>query len=276
MSKRYIPVVTQSDKELPYYVLNVGQSWNQEHVVRPNGYLNQWIQCVEGEGELRIEDKTYRVKEGMAILLYQGTPHEYYAVSSSWIVDWIVFDGHQVERFLKQTAGVQTSGVLYLSKPEQFQARIQAVMDTELAEVGFKSLHCSSILYGMFTDIMQYASPQPNSSATNLNHRLKMLFRFIDQNFCKALTLEQLADVTECTPQHLCTIFKKAMGIRLFQYINSVRIKKSKDLLLQHPHMQVKEVASLVGFEDVNYFCTVFRKHELRSPSQYRNLHPYV
>ncbi|WP_376745685.1 hypothetical protein [Paenibacillus sedimenti] len=31
------------------------------------------------------------------MLLLKGISHEYYAVSPTWIVDWIVFDGHQVE-----------------------------------------------------------------------------------------------------------------------------------------------------------------------------------
>ena len=35
------------------------------------------------------------------MLLLNGISHEYYAVSPAWIVDWIVFDGHQVEHFLK-------------------------------------------------------------------------------------------------------------------------------------------------------------------------------
>ncbi|THF77767.1 AraC family transcriptional regulator [Cohnella fermenti] len=273
MPRRYIPVVTPSDKELPYYVLDVGQTWQQEHVVRPNGYLHQWIQCVEGEGELKLEGKTYRIREGTAMLLFKGAPHEYYAAGPTWVVDWIVFDGGQVETFLKQTAGIASSGVLYLSNPEAFRVRIQAVLDLDRADVAFKGLHGSSILYGLLTDIMQYASAQPNNSATSLNLRLKPLFHYIDLHYAEGLTLNELSALTEYTPQHLCTVFKKTMGIRLFQYINSVRIKKSKELLLQQPNLQVKEIAGMVGFDDVNYFCTVFKKLEQRSPNQYRGLH---
>lgn len=273
MYKRRIPVITESDKALPYYLVDVGSNWNQEHIVRPNGYLYQWIQCVEGEGELLTGGRAFRVKEGTAMLLYKGVPHEYYAVSRSWIVDWIVFDGHQVEPFLKETAGIPTSGVFYVSRPDIFSARIQSLLDVEQADGTLTSLQCSSKIYSLLTDIMQYTSLNPNTSATSLHYRLKPLFQYIEQHYSKPLTLEVLAEVTGMTPQHLCTIFKKATNLRIFQYINSVRIKNSKELLLQHPHMQIKEIAYSAGFEDANYFCTVFKKLEQISPNQFRRLH---
>ncbi|MFC0211560.1 AraC family transcriptional regulator [Paenibacillus chartarius] len=273
MYKRRIPVITESDKELPYYLVDVGSNWNQEHIVRPNGYLYQWIQCVQGEGELLTEGKTFRVKEGTAMLLFKGVPHEYYAVSPSWIVDWVVFDGHQVESFLKQTAGIHTNGVFYVSRPDLFASKIQSLFDIEQLNGTLTSLQGSSVIYSLLTDIVQYTSMSPNNSANSLNFKLKPLFDYIERNFNKPLTLEDMAEITGVTPQHLCTVFKKTTNIRIFQYINSVRIKKSKELLLQNPHMQIKEIAALAGFEDANYFCSVFKKFEQLSPNQFRKIH---
>ncbi|MGF7033610.1 AraC-like DNA-binding protein [Paenibacillus mucilaginosus] len=275
MYKRRIPVITDSDKELPYYLVDVGSNWNQEHVVRPNGYLHQWIQCVEGEGELLTGGRTYRVKEGMAMLLLKGVPHEYYAISPSWTVDWIVFDGHQVEPFLKRTAGIPTSGALYVSRPDIFASKIQSVMDILQTEGTLQSLQCSSMIYSLLTDIVQYTSIHPNNSATSLNFKLKPVFEYIEQNYDKPLALEGMAEIAGITPQHLCTVFKKTTNNRIFQYINSVRIKKSKELLLQHPQMQIKEIAYLTGFGDANYFCSVFKKQEQLSPNQFRKIHHY-
>ncbi|MBE1440834.1 MULTISPECIES: AraC family transcriptional regulator [unclassified Paenibacillus] len=273
MVKRRIPIITESDKELPYYLVDVGSNWNQEHVVRPNGYLYQWIQCIEGEGELLTEGRTFRVKEGMAMLLFKGTPHEYYAISPSWIVDWIVFDGHQVEDFLVKTAGITKSGVLYISRPDMFLSKIQSVLDIEQSDSALKSIQCSSVIYSLLTDLVQYTSVNPNNSASNLHFKLKPLFLYIDQNFNKPLTLEAMAEITGMTPQHLCTVFKKATNIRIFQYINSVRINKSKELLLQNPQMHIREIAFLTGFEDANYFSYVFKQLEHLSPSQFRRIH---
>jgi AraC family transcriptional regulator of arabinose operon len=270
--KRLFPVITESDKELPFYLIDAAYDWNQEHIVQPNGYFYQWIQCVEGEGELLTNGKTYRIKEGMAMLLLKGVSHEYYAVSPAWIVDWIVFDGHQVEHFLKLTAGVKTSGALFVSRPDIFLSKIRSVLDSNETDQPLISLKYSSILYSLLTDIVQYTSINPNSSASDQYFRLKPLFNYIEQSFDKPLTLEAMADVIGVTPQHLCTLFKKTTNVRIFQYIHSVRIKKSKELLLQYPQIQIKEVALMTGFEDANYFSSVFRKFEQISPNQFRKL----
>jgi AraC family transcriptional regulator of arabinose operon len=273
MIKRLIPVITESDKELPFYLIDAACSWNQEHVVRPNGYLYQWIQCIQGEGELVTGEKTFRVKEGTAMLLFKEASHEYYAITPTWITDWIVFDGHQVERFLKHTAGIKTSSVLYLTRPDIFLSRIRSVLDIGLSDSTLKGVRYSSMIYSLLTDIVQYASIHPNNSAANRYFRLKPLFDYIERNFDKPLTLEAMAAVTGVTPQHLCTLFKKTTNIRVFQYINSVRIKKSKELLLQNPQMKIQEIALLTGFEDANYFRSVFKKHEQISPNQFRKLY---
>lgn len=273
MSKRAFPMITESDKELPYYLLGAGCDWNQEHVVCLNGYYYQWIQCVKGEGELIAAGKTFRVKEGSAMLLFKGVPHEYYAISTTWIVDWIVFDGTQVEHFLKHIAGIETAGAFYVSRPDIFSSRIRNAIDIEESESTLKSIKCSSIIYSLLTDILQFASINPDNSAINQHSKLKPLFEFIEQNFDKPLTMEAMAKVIGVTAPHLCTQFKKTTNIRIFQYINSFRIKKSKELLIQNPQMQIKEIALRVGFEDFNYFCSVFKKLEKISPGQFRKIY---
>lgn len=61
--------------------------------------------------------------------------------------------------------------------------------------------------------------------------------------------------------------------MRAFEYVNLVRIKKSKELILRHKDMQIKEIAVLSGFEDVSYFCSQFKKVEQVSPGEFRKLH---
>lgn len=273
MIKRRIPVITEYDKTLPYYLIDVGADWNQEHIIRPNGYLYQWIQCVKGEGELLVDGQAYRVKEGMGIVLLKHTPHEYYAISPTWIVDWIVFDGDQVGEFLSKYARIEKSSVLHVSRPDLFKLKNDSLLNIDQSNGTITSMQSSALIYSLLTEIVQYTSVHPNNSATSLNTKLKPLFQYIDLNYNKPLQLEFLAAISDMTPQHLCVVFKKATNLRLFQYINLVRIKKSKELLLYNPTMPIKEIASLSGFEDANYYCTVFKKIERISPGQFRKLY---
>ncbi|WP_042457210.1 AraC family transcriptional regulator [Neobacillus dielmonensis] len=273
MNSRALPILTESDKKLPYYCLGAGSDWEQEPVNCPNGYFYQFIYSVKGEGELRTNEQTFRVGEGNAMLLFKGVGHEYFARSSAWITHWVVFDGQLVEHFLKQTIGIDTSCVIHVAKPHVFLSNIHALIEMEKSVVPLKSLKNSSLTYSLLLDILQYTSRNPNSSVASQYSRLASLFSYIEQNYHKPLVLDDLAAVVGITPQHLCSVFKKTTDSRIFQYIHSVRIQKSKELLLQSPLLPIKEIAQLVGFEHVNYYCSIFKKLEHISPTEYRRMY---
>ncbi len=59
-------------------------------------------------------------------------------------------------------------------------------------------------------------------------------------------------------------------GMRLLEYINTVRVSKAK-ILLYESDSSVKEIAYEVGFDDEKYFMRIFKLVEGISPTQYRH-----
>ena len=98
MSNHIFPVVTESEKRLPFYITGIGCQYHQEHVKRPEGYPNfQWIQCHRGEGQLMLEDKHFIIRPQQGMFLFPGIAHEYFEIKTTWEVDWIGFNGYMVE-----------------------------------------------------------------------------------------------------------------------------------------------------------------------------------
>ena len=54
------------------------------------------------------------------------------------------------------------------------------------------------------------------------------------------------------------------------EYINQIRIEEAKRMLLT-TNLSVSEVAGLVGYDNISYFSTVFRKHTGMTPVDWRN-----
>jgi len=273
MNERIFPILTEYDKLLPFYLLGLGYDWEQEHVICPSGYFYQWIQCTKGEGELLVEGKSYLVKEGNAMLLLKGVSHEYYSVSSSWITNWMVFDGQGAEYFFHQVMDLTASKAFFLKDPAIFLSKFEAIRKIEQSDAAQKNVKCSAIIYDLLMCILQYTSVNLGNSASIKHVRLKPLFSYIDQNYNKTLTLEALAAIVRVTPQYLCSLFKQTTHTTPFEYINSVRIRKSKELLLLEPQRQIRDIAHSVGFEDDDYFRTVFKRLEHISPGQFRKIH---
>ena len=95
---------------------------------------------------------------------------------------------------------------------------------------------------------------------------VKWAVEYINTNYHKDLTLEQLAEKLFMSTGYFCRIFKKHAGEGYATYLTNIRLKKAKEILLTGKYT-VNEVARMVGFRDASYFSSVFKKHYQQSPS---------
>jgi AraC family transcriptional regulator, arabinose operon regulatory protein len=109
-------------------------------------------------------------------------------------------------------------------------------------------------------DLFKYTSYSGDDSIEQQHLRLQSVFDFIDRNFAGVIALKDLADTVNVIPQHLCLLFKNIFKIRPFEYLNNVRINKSKEILFSRRELDIKTVAKLVGYANVSYFCAVFSR----------------
>lgn len=271
--KMVFPLLSDSDLELPYYTGGVGCNYEQEKQCRQKGFpYYQWIQCRQGTGRLHLNNTVYTIQENQGILMYPNLPHEYYALSDSWEVDWIIFNGSCIEEFFQHAAKMKESGVYNLSHPNAITEKIVQIYHTIKADTPTKSFLTSRLVYEILIDILQYSSVKTENSLASKYCRFDPIFQYIENNYNQVITLSELSSIVGVTPQHLCNSFKETTATTIVEYINNTRIKKSKELLIQNPRLQIKEIALEVGFHDVSYFCAVFRKAEKMSPSEFKQL----
>ncbi len=93
---------------------------------------------------------------------------------------------------------------------------------------------------------------------------------YIRLHYRDDLTRNELADVVHITPNYLSKRFHTETGMSLREYINQLRIEDAKRLLLS-TNDTISEVASEVGFDNISYFSTVFRKLCGVSPIEWCN-----
>jgi AraC family transcriptional regulator, arabinose operon regulatory protein len=273
MSDMIFPTITDKESKLPFYLAGVGYQHEQEHVVRPNGYpYFQWIQGYHGEGEIITADGTYKVRENQGMLLYPDEPHEYYSITNFWKVDWIILGGHQVAEFLKNS-GMDKTGIYYVSQPDLLLSKIRNALNMAKSGDTMWSLDCSIMVYDFLISLTKYTSLEGTGSALQRYSKLKPVFDYIEENYKKQLSLEELANIISISPHHLCVLFRNTLNSRVFEYVNNVRIQKSKELILTGRDRRIKEISRLAGFEDLSYFCSVFRKIERVSPGEFKKLH---
>lgn len=274
MKKMFFPIITEFDAKLPYYFAGVGCYYEQENIDRPEGHPDyQWIQCRSGKGELNLNGTKYIIEPGQGMLLFPNEPHDYHAIGDDWTVDWIIFRGNDTERFIREILKAGRSGVYYITNQHILADKIVELYKSASSVNHTKNLICSSIVYSVLTDLLRLTSLTQNTSIVNKFDRINSVLDYIDAHYTEQLSLSELAEIADLTPQYLCSTFKKYTSQTLFEYINMVRIHRSKEYLLYDRKMQIKEIARIAGFNDVSYFCSVFRKIEKMSPVEFRALH---
>jgi YesN/AraC family two-component response regulator len=98
---------------------------------------------------------------------------------------------------------------------------------------------------------------------------VKQASAYIQQNFTRSFSLDELSETIGVSKSYLSRIFKMEMGISLWDYLNRFRNQKAKELLLITDD-RITEIAAEVGYEDVGYFSRVFREITGCSPRVYR------
>ena len=108
-----------------------------------------------------------------------------------------------------------------------------------------------------------------NYQALSNNHRFAAVIAYIHDHLHENITVEKLADVACMSKPHFFRSFKRELGLSPVDYIIRVRMACAQKLL-QDGQSTVSDVCYRLGFQSVNYFCTLFKKHTGVSPGKFQ------
>ncbi len=97
----------------------------------------------------------------------------------------------------------------------------------------------------------------------------QMAKRFIKDNLSKELSGDEIAKGVNISKSTLYRLFAKRSGCTVSEYVNKKRMEKATELLLS-TEMSISEIAEAVGFKDIGYFRSVFKKSFNCTPLKYR------
>lgn len=287
--------------ELCPYVREVGlqrrDSWRAK---KRKIYDHQFLYCFTGTAHVTIEDRYFKVSEGDMIVLPPDTCHSFWFdenISGEfyWFhCDFFYFEDREwhyefyndVEKYatlflpeLKHKEHLRENPVFLndFTIPEYITFK-----DTDAIEFLFRSIYkayirkdsqwqiTSKVLFFQIFELMLRNSSNQNDTVPNHTHVSNVIKQYIAQNYYKKLTVKKICEYTGFNPEYASKLFKKETSIKLIEYLNQYRIDKSKRLLLDID-LSIADIAEMVGFSNENYFCSVTKKLEGKSPAKLRN-----
>lgn len=115
----------------------------------------------------------------------------------------------------------------------------------------------------------EISAGEGNAGSKEKRKIVKMIQEIVSREYRKDIGLEYLAGKVYLSPCYLSTLFKKEMGVSLVKYINEYRLQEAKRLLLT-TNRRVSDISAEVGFDNLPYFCTVFKEKFGMTPAQFR------
>ncbi|MBU5484745.1 response regulator [Clostridium sp. MSJ-11] len=138
----------------------------------------------------------------------------------------------------------------YLLKPAKPQDLIQSI-NNAISQINRNKIAFKNELLDIECDIIEKA------------------IQFINDNYSKEITLEDISSHVHLNPQYFSRFFKSKANINFVDYLSKVRIEKSKAQLIDSDK-NIGYIALNVGFTDSAYFSKVFKKITGVSPYKFR------
>ena len=255
----YLSLAGNADKKLPFYIATIGNAKFQTIVHRPLGIGDhQLLYTLKGSGCCFINGKTYKIKKGNLIYLSPNTPHEYHS-TNSWETLYITFNGSGVDNFFDIESSVHT-----LDENFDFYKYYRELYELNKDPAMYKKK--SVCLYSFLISLKEQLT-QPEKKTKRRIHLMTRAMHYLSEN--TNMSLADAAAEFNISEEHFCRIFKSYTGYRPFEYVNLVKIQKSKELL-KNTNYSVGEIASQSGFDSHSYFTFIFKKYTGMTPTQYR------
>lgn len=98
---------------------------------------------------------------------------------------------------------------------------------------------------------------------------VKILCRYIDEHIDENISRDDLASLVYMSPDHVGRIFKKEMGMTIFDYLLDRKMQQAAELLAK-TEFSVSYIAANIGYSNISHFSGAFKKKYGITPSEYR------
>ncbi|MCX7845427.1 MAG: AraC family transcriptional regulator [Dictyoglomaceae bacterium] len=128
-----------------------------------------------------------------------------------------------------------------------------------------------ALLYEIFWEIFNRYITKSSFSGELISklEKIKDVLIYIDINYQKPITLEELSEKANISKFYLCRIFKDLLHMSPIEYINKVRVEKATEFL-RNTDMSISDIAFECGFNNISYFIKVFKTYMKITPLKYR------
>lgn len=245
-------------------------------------YVNSGNICVEAD------NYTYILKKGEMVC---HKPFEFHTIkayggAASVIITCFESKSQSMEYFKKKIFAISSRQRLYFNDiAEASKSVFLPKSPLDISKDGsmtrspdsspYKEQFIKNTLELLIVSLMSSEITERNKRIERFEHfsqrqtLAKNIVEYLHNHIDETINLNAIADNFSYSLSSIKRIFKEETGHSIISYLNDIRMKKAKDLL-RDSRASIEEISLKVGFSNVHYFSSAFKKRWNMSPSHFR------
>lgn len=240
----------------------------------------------QGHGIYHIDDKIYDAKPGDVFIINNQEKHLltvedqnplvnvviHFEPRFIWSNDEFLFDSKYLNIFYNRSLNFEN----VITHNNTLVEKINDLFEDIENEFIKKESEYELIVKAKFLNILALLVRHYGNTNVSLpyNQKEKLIIQkvinFIDLNYNKSITLDDIAKIAHMNSSYFSTFFKKYNGISPSKYITQKRIHYAKELI-KTSDKSMLDIALLCGFNNSTNFNICFKKATGYTPSQYKH-----
>lgn len=232
-----------------------------------NSYL--FFIVLSGSGQLSYKDVGYTLNTGDCVFIDCKQPYFHSTSNDLWKLSWIHFNGPTAANIYSKY--IERGGIPAFH-PSNCSAYTKVYMSLYNIAKSYSYVRdmeinegLSKLLVLLMADSWHPDLSRPSTKKANLI----TIKNYLDENYTKKITLDELAERFFINKYYLTRVFKEQFGTSISSYLLSIRITHAKSML-RFTDKTAEDIGIETGIGAGYYFSRTFSKVEGMSPSEYR------
>ncbi len=228
------------------------------------------------------------IEEGQRYMVCKGKE---YIINPGDLILFNPYDTHSCEqidgktldyRCINVKPGVMKKAVLEINGNENLPCFKQSVLYHSEIVSNLRELHLKIsqdesefkkeelFLYLLEELIQTHSDLTILPPVSETSYEIKTVCNYLEENYTKTITLNDLSVLTGWSKYHLLRSFTKQKGISPYSYLETIRVNHAKKLL--EKGIKPIEVTFLTGFSDQSHLTKFFKRLVGLTPKQYMRI----
>ena len=286
-------------KDLPFYIGKYYHTNFSDLKIHTHDFI-EIVYVYDGKGYHIYNNVTYPVSKGELYIINSRTPHCFYPTDKSNSEHLVVYNLCFLPEFISSInihlpilveltdimlyKSLYPDEIIYspdLKLSGSMRTEIEQLYEKMYLEFTSKGINYVELLRLSLCELLLkihrfYQQNHASPESAVIKYRQQLIpdcIQYLRENYSKKVTIEELSNNFFLSKSYLSSLFKKATGSGVVEYLQHIRIERACELLT-NTTLSITEISTQVGYTDYRFFNKSFKKitgvtaHEYRKKNE--------